>query len=103
MPHYLPVYWIGPKPDITENAFFNAVHLLYSLSVPLFPQAIGCHMTMTGSHPVSTPPSDDLVHSAKVRVFPIETENEMTALQDALAYPPVPSLEVSFIDLNSGN
>ncbi len=102
MPPYLPVYWIGPKPDVTANAFLHAVRLLYSLSVPLFPQAIGYYMTMTASHPVSTP-SPDPMHSAKVRVFPIETGNEMTALQDALAYPPLPSLEVSFINLNSGN
>ncbi len=97
MPPYLPVYWIGPKPDVTANAFLNAVHLLYSFSIPLFPQAIGYYMTMTGSHPVSTPPSHDLVHSAKVRVFPIETGNEMTALQDALAYPPLPGFEVSLL------
>ncbi len=101
MPPYLPVYWIGPKPDVTANAFLNAVRLLYTLSVPLFPQAIGYYMTMSGSHLVANNPSQDPVHSAKVRVFPIETENEMTTLQDALAYPPLAGFEISFIDLNS--
>ncbi len=103
MPPYLPVYWIGPKPDVTANAFLNAVRMLYVLSVPLFPQAIGYYMTMTDSHPVSTPSTEDPMHSAKVRVFPIETGDEMNALQDALAYPPLSGFEVSFIDLNIQN
>ncbi len=103
MPPYLPVYWIGPKPDISANAFLNVVHMLYFLSVPLFSQAIGYYMTMTNSRPVSTPSTEDPMCSAKVRVFPIETGNDMNALQDALAYPPLSGFEVSFIDLNSQN
>ncbi len=102
MPPFLPVFWIGPKPEVTPVTFLSTVRLMYVLSVPLFPEAIGFYMSIKDSNPTPVPDPTS-TSSAAVRVYPIEGQEEMSALQDALANPTLLGMEILSIDLNEQN